>query len=89
MFRASCQMRHRNLLTQDGGTLHSPSCKCQAPKLRESGKVRIFGQNFFWSMGEPVAEQEGLLLGEVAVVEDEQEESSLKNASAYRWIPIS
>ena len=34
--------------------------------------AKVFGQNFLRSMGEPVAEQEGLLLGEVAVIEDEQ-----------------
>src|SRR5438105_1861132 len=35
--------------------------------------AEVFGQNFFRSMGHPVAEQEGRLLGEVAVVENEQE----------------
>src|SRR5207302_5560979 len=34
--------------------------------------AEVFGQNFFRSMGHPVAEQEGRLLGEVAVVEDKQ-----------------
>ena len=39
--------------------------------------AKILGQNFFRSMSHPIGEQEGLLLGEVAIVKDEQELAAL------------
>src|SRR5947199_4391080 len=54
-------------------SLENPEVFLRDAVERAYRHVEIFGENFFRSMCHPIGEQEGLLLGEVAVVKDEQE----------------
>ncbi len=53
--------------------LEDPEFLFRDARERALGHAEILGEYVFRSMGEPIGEQEGLFLREVAVVEDEQE----------------